>query len=492
MDSTTWQPTSEDNLAALVQQNPWHQLENVPRSLAFTFPRSLSKLLWQTLQQPLGRYQVIIGPRRVGKTVTMYQTIQSLIEAGVHPQRLWFLNLDHPLLMNYELDAWVRAITKRFGADESRPLYLFLDEVSMSHNWDRWLKVFYDERRPIRVVATSSSTAALRGRTVESGIGRWTEQYLTPYSFSEYLQLREHELPSFEVGSNLLDTLRSCAASQPLFNVIHHRIMYLLVGGFPELLLREHNTESMETAMLRSQQTLRQEAVQRVATMDIPQVFDIKHPFLLERLVYVLGGQMCGIMNMTNLASLLSLHRHTVAQYVSYLEQAFLIFTLPNYAHSEEAVQRRGQKVYFVDGAVRNAALQRGIAPVSDAREQGFLTENAAVSHLQSLSLQTGVRTYHWRDNGREVDVIYDDPSGPLAFEITTSSNHTLKGIHALCEKYPQFQKRCFIVSSESSSLNMPEDDPNGVGRIPFDLFMITIGRQAEYAMTQRLGMFIP
>lgn len=36
-------------------------------------------------------------------------------------------------------------------------------------------------------------------------------------------------------------------------------------------------------------------------------------------------------------------------------------------------MQKRGRKVYFVDGAIRNAALQRGLALLDDPVELGAL-----------------------------------------------------------------------------------------------------------------------
>lgn len=39
------------------------------------------------------------------------------------------------------------------------------------------------------MAATSSATAALRERRLESGVGRWSEQRRTPYRFDEFLDL---------------------------------------------------------------------------------------------------------------------------------------------------------------------------------------------------------------------------------------------------------------------------------------------------------------
>lgn len=490
MTRRTWTATRDDYLSALADQNPWHKLGRVPESLAFLRRRPLADKLWATLIDQPGRYQMVLGPRRVGKTVSMHQTIQVMLDRGVAPERLWFLRLDHPLLMHFELDGWVRSLINNYGASESNPLYLFLDEINYSTHWDKWLKTFFDERWPLRIVATSSSTAALRDRTVESGIGRWSEQFLMPYSFFEFLRLTETPYPPAPATNDLYEALRSYSYSPELVKSLSgSRDLFLLTGGFPELLLQGRPDEPIEEKVIRSQRILRSEAVQRVAGMDIPQVFDIKHPQILERLVYILAGQMCGLANVSSLAAALEISRPTVDQYIQYLVKSFLVFALHNYSTSEETVQRQGKKIYFVDGAVRNAALQRGLAPITDPTEKGYLVENSVGSHLFGLAQQTGRRLYHWRRKGDEVDFVYDGISGPIAFEVSTSSKHSLSGLKSLEKRYPQFKNRLFLISSANSVVRMPESDPDGIGRMPLDLFLLVVGSQADTALSGRLGI---
>jgi len=420
----------------------------------------------------------------------MHQTIQALIDYGIKPNRLWFLKLDHPLLMDFELNGWAKALINNYGASPDDPLYLFLDEINYSPKWDRWLKTFYDERWPLQIVATSSSTAALRDRSVESGIGRWKERYLMPYSFDEYLKLRGSPIHQIDIGTDLFETIRSATGTVPADKSLTVlRDKYLLVGGFPELLLAGAEDEPLDAAVIRSQQVLRSEAVQRVAGMDIPQVFNIKSPQVLERLVYILAGQMCGLMNVSNLAASLEVSRQTVNQYISYLEQSFLVFALRNYSTSEEKIQRQGRKIYFVDGAVRNAALQRGLTPITDLRERAFLIENTAAAHLFALSMQTGMRVYHWRNKGDEVDLVYDDVNGPIAFEISSSAKHSLGGIRALHRRYPQFKGRSFLVSPGIRAPTMPDEDPSGIGKITLDQLLIAVGAFTDYSLAMSLGI---
>ena len=175
----------------------------------------------------------------------------------------------------------------------------------------------------------------------------------------------------------------------------------------------------------------------------------------------------------------------TFDRYLSYLERAFLVFTLPNYSGSEGNVQRRGRKLYFVDGAVRNAALQRGAAPLTDSDEMGGLYENLAAGHLHGLSQQTQVRLYHWREGNYEVDLVYDHPERPMAFEIGSSPRHHIRGLHRLIERFPKFWGQCYVVAPNAPAV--PPSDM-GVGMLPMNSFLVAVSAQAELALLNRLA----
>ena len=125
----------------------------------------------------------------------------------------------------------------------------------------------------------------------------------------------------------------------------------------------ERTGEKVVNHVLESQRVLRSDAVERAVYKDIPQSAGVGNPMMLERLLYVLAGQVTGILSPTNIGQQLGIAQPTLDRYISYLEQAYLVFMLTNYSGSKAAVQRRGRKVYFVDSAVRNAALHRGSPP---------------------------------------------------------------------------------------------------------------------------------
>ena len=486
----TWEPSQVDYQRVLTEQNPWKVTGEAPASWAPPVERPLTALLTRCLQAAaLRRFQLVLGPRRVGKTTCLYQTVRQLLRGGVAPRRIWWLRLDHPLLMQLDLGLLLGVVRDGVN-DPNEPAFVFLDELTYARDWDLWLKTLHDERWPLRIAGSSSATAALRERRLESGVGRWEEQYLAPYLLGEFLDLVRHET-SIPVEETLSETVAAAlkagwdpAGIEPL------RRRLLLTGGFPELLVAAGagtGDDDDVSMLLRSQQTLRNDAVERAIYKDVPQAFGVDNPMMLERLLYTLAGQVTGLLSPQRLCQELDgLSQPTFDRYLSYLERAFLVFTLPNYSGREGSVQRRGRRLYFVDGAVRNAALQRGAGPLTDAEEMGLLYENLVAGHLHALARQTQVRLYHWREGNHEVDLIYDHPEQPLAIEIASSVRHAVTGLQRFMERFPRFEGRCYLASPEPISL-LPGAAANRIGLLPLDLLLLAASRQAEAALEQRL-----
>ena len=491
-----WSPKPSDFSAVFRSQNLWHSTGTVPDALAPPTERALATILWRELLRPdLRRQQVILGPRRVGKTTVMYQTVRRLLDEKVDPHRIWWVRLDHPLLINTTLGSIVDAIVTASNASEDNPAYLFLDEVTYAESWDLWLKTFFDEQYPVRIVATSSAIAALRTQT-ESGVGRWDERYLAPYLFSEYLELEPtiplatRSLPP--IGETLRETLgtlqgRLTAAYAPPDGpretdwLERHRRRYMALGGFPELLLAKR-TEDEASDYLRSQNTLRSDAIEKAIYKDIPQTFEVRDRTGLERLLYILAGQIAGLFSANNVSKDAALSQPTVERYANYFERAFLLFLLNNYAPTEQGIQRRGRKLFFVDVAVRNAALLRGVRPFSDPSEMGHLNENLVASHLRTLGNQTSVRLFHWRDGKKEVDFVYDHPTEPVAIEVASSGRHHRQGLNALVEAFPRFDGATYLTSP---GRGWRAAGAGQHGEIDLDELLIAIGLQSAAAQRQ-------
>ena len=545
-------------LALFSEQNPWHRSGSVPAVLTPATERPLARVLWRRmLADDLLRWHVVLGPRRVGKTTVLYQTVARLLAAGVERHRIWWLRLDHPLFMDVALGDLVKSaiafsnhqeFTDATEPDEreglirellssvdsrdeqrvtsvapltrarlpsmswvspDRPVFLFLDEVTYADDWDLWLKTFHDERWPVRIAATSSASSALRRRRrrQDSGLGRWREVSLAPCLLPEAVDLvrlsppqpqrHQHPAPQRDSLADELLRLDPGTRSDPVLTEAARLLM--LVGGFPELLLHAGQTplpdefdmtpdgEPFAAALIAAQQSLREDSVERAVYKDIAQSFQIDNPMMLERLLYVLAGQVAQLLSPSNIAADIRLSEATVERYLAYLEAAFIVFMLPNYAGSEAKVQRRGRKLYFVDSAVRSAVLQRGVAPLLRPGEVGYLVENMAAAALHSLAIQAGIRLYHWRDGRDEVDLVYDDPLTPLAFEITNSALHDLSGLKSMLRRHDRFRGNAYLVGRDLPVAH-PVAETDGIGTLPLEVFLMSIGRLAERCLATRLG----
>jgi len=479
-------PTDEELVEVLYDHNPWWTTGIVPKSWAKPIERPLAQVMWRRLMNnDPRRFQLILGPRRVGKTTVMWQTVRHLIEQGINPRRLFWLKLDTPTFIHCDLARLTSLAARLAGADDATPVFIFMDELNYAENWDLWLKTFHDQHDPVRILATASSSGALAAKRPDSGIGRWDEQHLAPYLFSEFLRLKGYSFPPVRASrlSEAIDNLIESPDIRPEWGRLLDR--FLLIGGFPELL--DRTTDDLENSLLISQDVLRKDAIERAIYKDIPQVTGISEPMKLERLLYILANQMTGLVRPKALANSAGLSVPTLESYMRHLQRSYLIFTLPVFAPAEETIQRRGRKTFFIDGAVRNAALQRGLRPIHDASEMGALYENAGAAHLLALSRQNGGRLFYWRDAKHfEVDLVFDHPDESLAFEISASANHATNGLRRLIETHPRFAKRGFLVSRASQVIDR---NPNeiGVRRIPLTLFLLAVGLCAEESLDRRM-----
>lgn len=106
-------PAVQEVDRVLGEQNPWHQQGEVPGVLAPPVERALARQLWShVLSEDPRRFHLVLGPRRVGKTTAMDQTAAHLMAAGTSPERLWWLRMDHPVLLRESLGDLVRHVVE--------------------------------------------------------------------------------------------------------------------------------------------------------------------------------------------------------------------------------------------------------------------------------------------------------------------------------------------------------------------------------------------
>lgn len=184
------------------------------------------------------RAVVLLGPRRVGKTILVYHTIQEMMDrGGVSGRDILYVTLETPLYTGLSLDALVDRFRRLFHRPEGTRLFVFFDEIQYLRGWEVHLKSLVDSYRGIRFVATGSAAAALKTKSVESGAGRFTEFVLPPLTFAEYLRFIDRESALVLAAGEERGVPRY--VTENIHGLNDAFIDYLNFGGYPEAVFSE-------------------------------------------------------------------------------------------------------------------------------------------------------------------------------------------------------------------------------------------------------------
>ena len=105
--------------------------------------------------------EVSIGSRRIGKTTLLKQFIKQLVISGVPAKNIFYLALDNPTVSSTPISEHLRNIRRLFMHDRDEKIFLFLDEIQESPDWETELKSIYDMEN-IKIFCTGSTSSLIR------------------------------------------------------------------------------------------------------------------------------------------------------------------------------------------------------------------------------------------------------------------------------------------------------------------------------------------
>ena len=208
--------------------NTWWNGAGIREDYSRLRPRAYFERFAELVEQTgVRRAVVLMGPRRVGKTVLLHHVIDRLLGSGNYaPHDIGYASLDQPLYARLSIEELAEEVRQASG-NPSGPRALFLDEIQYLADWERHLKAFVDAHPDIRCVVSGSAAAALRLKSMESGAGRFTDFLLPPLTFHEYLDLQGIE------GLVELVSDRDYRVVD-VEELNRHFVDYVNFGGFPE------------------------------------------------------------------------------------------------------------------------------------------------------------------------------------------------------------------------------------------------------------------
>jgi predicted AAA+ superfamily ATPase len=322
-----------------------------------------------------GKAIILLGARQVGKS-----TLLKYLFADETKKVLW-LDAENTDTVSIFANATNTRIAQITGVAS----IVIIDEAQKIPNIGSVLKLFTDYLPAVQVIATGSSAFDLRNKTNEPLTGRKWEHYLYPFSFSEMVN-----------HTNLLEEKRQ----------LNHRLVF---GYYPEIVTATDNIE-------RRLKTL----VESYLYKDVLMWSGLKKPEKIIDLLKALAYQVGHEVNYNELGNKLGLKNETVENYISILEQTYIIFKVPSYSTNQRKELRKGKKIYFFDNGLRNALIT-DFRLTETRQDIGQLFENYIVSELwkkNSYENSFG-KFYFWRTaDQQEIDVVIEKENILHTYEI--------------------------------------------------------------------------
>ena len=456
----------EKVISRIQLENSWWESGQIGEFYARMRPRAYLErfhgLVKEVQTEAVRRAPILMGPRRVGKTVLLFHLVEALIKAGVEPRRICYVSVEHPIFNGLGLDDLVHLAREAAGAaaGDIRGCIFMFDEIQYLKDWELHLKMLVDTYPRATWIASGSAAAALRLKSNESGAGRFTDFLLPPLTFHEYVVLLgKEELMRPEDPWFVTTDLH---ALNELF------VDYLNFGGYPEVAL---------SPAIRADpgRYVRQDIIDKVLLRDLPSLYGISDIQELNSLFTALAYNTANEVSLDKLSQRAGVAKNTVKRYLEYLEAAFLVKRVHRIDHDARKFQRATLfKVYLTNPSLRAALF----SPISaDDPDMGAMVETAVFSQWFHSAF-SALHYARWKDG--EVDLVFVNSDGKpdWASEVKWSDRFgaqspELRNLIMFCKTH-DLREAIVTTRSERSDETV---DGILITRVPASLYCYAIGR---------------
>jgi hypothetical protein len=306
----------------------------------------------------------ILGIRRCGKSIFSYLLAK--------PYRFAYINFDDERLAGLKSEDLDKILESFYDLYEDID-YIILDEIQ---NVGRWELFANRLRRTKKVILTGSNSKLLSGELSTHLTGRYLDIILFPFSFREFLKLKE-------VKENKAYTTKEKA------EIIRALQEYLEIGGFPE-------AYKFGKGMI-------SRIYEDILTKDILLRYNIAKKEEIKKLAKYLITNSSEEITYSKLARIFNIkHVSTISNWISYFENAFLVFKLERFNFKLKQQFIAPKKVYCIDSGLMNSI------GFKFSENKGKVIENEVALELQRRkSRESSFEVYYWKDyQQNEVDFV--------------------------------------------------------------------------------------
>lgn len=430
-------------------------------------------------EKSIKRAVVLMGPRRVGKTVMLFHTIQQLIDQGISPKKICYLSIETPIYSGISLEELFALCREAVGEKDPKGYYVIFDEIQYLKNWEIHLKSLVDSYKNSKFIVSGSAAAALKLKSIESGAGRFTDFILPPLTFHEFMMLKggmpfESKTPLSEINYELLNEL--------FFDYINY-------GGYPEVTLSEVIRENPG-------RYIRNDIIDKVLMRDLPSLYGIDDVQELNSLFTYISYNSGLEISIDELSKNSGVAKNTLKKYLVYLEAAFLIKTIHRVDFNAKKFKRANFfKIYLTNPSLRCALF----SPVKQNDPfAGSLVETAIIAQWQHGENPV----YYARWPKGEVDiVILNNTNKPAELIEVKWTNHPfenpgkeLKSLRQFFLEHKKTMERYATVTT-IDKVQPPRKEEVPTYFVPAALYCYIIGKVLtqvkSYSITEMLAQEI-
>lgn len=330
---------------------------------------------------------VITGIRRSGKSTLLYEVVQGLVSDGVAWNRIIYVNFEDERLAEFKLDDFQDIVLVQSELSD-RKGFFFLDEVQNVSGWEKFARRMADAGE--RVYITGSNATMLSGEMASTLGGRYFVKTISPYRFDEYLDAKGQDHDPATLYSS-----KKTGRISALFDSFYRN------GGFPESLRYAAPREYVENVY------------QKVLLGDIAARYNVRSVPALRVLMKKVAETVRTEVSYSLLHNVMKsvgfgVSKDTVISYIAYAKEAYLLFSLENFA--KKFVERESNpKYYFTDNGILNLFLCD--------RDTALLENEIAVA----LSDAHGDGVFYLKSDKTGVDVDFYIPEAGIAVQVAYS-----------------------------------------------------------------------
>ncbi len=311
--------------------------------------------------------KIITGPRRAGKSVAAFLLLKG--------KEFAYLNFDDENLLKVkDYDEIIKAIFEVYPDNK----YIFFDEIQNLNNWEIFVNKLH--RRGHNLVLTGSNAKLLSKELGTALTGRYIPIEIFPFSFKEFLSTQGFEISQEQVN-----------IPENRGRLLNYLEKYLIDGGFPDVVVKKLEAGIyLETL---SNSILFKDVVKRYKVKYSQKIYDLNN---------YLRSNFSSEYSFSKLKNILEFRSTvTLQNYLSYLEEAFLIFILNRFSFKMKEQIKTPKKIYLVDNGF---CLQ-----ISSRFSQDFgkLMENSVFVEILRRGFKPNNDFFFYKTgSGKEVDFL--------------------------------------------------------------------------------------